>query len=131
MSATVKRTKDGEQAADLKPIRVITLPSGNQCRLGAYVAAWRTLKTLPAETIIPRWDWHSNDAGSVLRSLRAGIHDRINRHIPSYGVGRKWSSDWFWQAKRLSHEVNTPRLVVGWCPPEFRERFGHRTRMEG
>jgi hypothetical protein len=107
-------------------VRVITLPGGNKCRLGAYVAAWRTIKTLPAETIIPRWNWHQNDAASVLRSLRAGIHDRINKHVLGYGCGRKWDQNWQVEAGRAARAVNTPRLVVGWVPVEFRARLAHR-----
>lgn len=110
--------------------RIITLPNGNAVGLASYVRAWRTLKQLAPDAQVKAFDWHPSAARDVLRDLHYGMHDRINRHVPSYGQGRKWDSNWFWAAKRLSREVNTPRLIVRWIPQEFRARLTHRIWQE-
>lgn len=61
--------------------RAITLPSGKRVSLGAYVAAWRKLKTIDPETEIMDWDWFPVTARDVLRQISDGVHDRINRHL--------------------------------------------------
>ena len=108
--------------------RVITLPGGRQVTLGEYVRSWKALKHLPPDTTIERWSWSHNDAAHILRAIHAGIHDRINRHVPGYGQGRKWSAEWWWPAWRMARDVNTPRLVVHATsvPFEFRARLAHR-----
>jgi len=58
--------------------------------------------------------------------FRQCLDRKIASYIPGYGVGRKWESDWYWQAWRIARDVNTPRLVVRWVPKEFRERLQHR-----
>jgi hypothetical protein len=30
----------------------------------------------------------------ILGEFRDGVHDRINRHAPGFGAGRKWDSEW-------------------------------------
>jgi hypothetical protein len=105
--------------------RCIVLGDGTRIGLGRYVAGWRRAKALPGDTWIGKCpDGSGGTAADALRQCRAGLHDRINRHLPGYGVGRKWTDDWHWQAKRFSREINTPRLVIRWVPPEFRARFG-------
>ena len=108
-------------------IRYITLGDGRTIGLGKYVEAWKACLALPAATPIGRGiDGWGQTAGEALRDLRAGMDDRINRNIPGFGKGRKWSSDWYWQAWRLARDVNTPRLVVRWAPLEFRARLADR-----
>ena len=107
--------------------RYVTLGDGRRIGLGAYVAAWARCKQLPGETRVMRCpDGLSGTVGDALRQLRAGMHDRINRHVPGYGVGRKWADGWFWEAKRFSDQINTPRLIVRWAPADFRKRFAER-----
>lgn len=62
--------------------RVITLPGGRQLTLGQYVAGWRGVKAIAAvdpRTSIHGWDWHPVDAADVLREIRRGVDDRVNR----------------------------------------------------
>lgn len=59
--------------------KVIVLPSGRSVTLGEYVRSWRTLKGLPAETSIDRWEWYPVSASRVLSAIRYGVHDRINK----------------------------------------------------
>lgn len=109
--------------------RYVTLGNGRRVGLASYVAAWRAcLAADPAQPI--RMDLHGlpgSTAADVLRQFRDGLHDRINRHIPGYGVGRKWSPDWQREAIHFAAQVNTPRLVVRYLPKDFRGlRFMHR-----
>lgn len=104
----------------------ITLPNGKPCGLDVYVRAWRTLKTLPADAKVKGFGHFAEDASYILRELRYAVHDRINRHIRSYGRGRKWDQNWQRDAIQTAHAVNTPRLVVRWVPPDLRGRLAHR-----
>jgi hypothetical protein len=74
------------------------------------------------------WDHFPEKAEVILREIRRGIHDRINRRMPGYGVGRKWDYQWQTDAMRTAMAVNTPRLVIYRrnLAPEWRERFAHR-----
>lgn len=73
--------------------------------------------------------WPST-AREVLAEFRAGMHDRINRHLPGYGVGRKWESDWQRECIQAAGRLNTPRLCVGWLPMWLRPRFANRIASE-
>jgi hypothetical protein len=107
--------------------RCIVLGDGTRVGLGHYVEAWKRLKQLPGDTWIKKCpDGWGGSARDALRQCRAGLHDRINRHIPGHGKGRKWSDDWFWTARRFAADVNTPRLIVRWAPEDFRARLAHR-----
>lgn len=114
--------------------RYVTLGDGRHIPLGAYVAAWRKALDAPADAVFNGspcgWKGCSETRNEVVRQFRDGMHDRINRHIPSHGCGRKWSRDWFMQAWRLSRDVNTPRLIVRWAPVEFRARLAHRLETD-
>jgi hypothetical protein len=104
----------------------IRLPNGKRCTLAAYVHAWRVLLATPERTQVAGFDYWPDDAGRILSQLRQGMHDRINRHIPGHGTGRKWSDDWQRHAIQCTHAVNTPRLRVDWIPPDLRARLAHR-----
>src|SRR5690242_7005058 len=78
----------------------IRLPNGRRCTVATYVAAWRKLKEIPAGSSVAGFDHFPDDAGRILRQIRAGMHDRINRHDPVYGRGRKWDSNWYWETWR-------------------------------
>jgi len=110
-------------------MRYVTLGDGRKIGLGRYVAAWKACKALPPGAPIGRGvSGFGQTAGEALRELQAGLDDRINRNIPGYGVGRKWSSDWFFATWNASRALNNPRLIVRWLPadmmkvPRFRER---------
>jgi len=55
------------------------LPNGKSIRTRAYVAAWKTLKTLPPNEQVNGWNWFATHAYWILQSIRAGVHDRVNR----------------------------------------------------
>lgn len=104
----------------------VRLPKGSLVSLGRYVAAWRALRSLPPDAHVRGWDHFPTPAGDVLRKMRAGLHDRINVHLPWWGKGRKWENTWQWDAHRCAREVNTSRLVVRWVPKDLRKRLAHR-----
>lgn len=112
--------------------RYVTLGDGRAVGLGNYVKAWKTALSAPADARFkgkpsdPTGWMGGYDRAEVLREFRDGLHDRINRHIPDYGKGRKWDRDWFWMMWRAARDLNTPRLAIHWLPPELRERFEHR-----
>jgi hypothetical protein len=108
----------------------VTLPNGKRCGLGVYVAAWRTILSLAPDTMLPGFDHFPSAARDVLRDLRNGMHDRINRHVPGFGKGRKWDQDWQRGAIQCAHAVNTPRLIVRWVPADLRARLSHRLATE-
>lgn len=110
--------------------RVVVLADGRRVGLGAYVAAWRHVRKAPPGSMIRgapgshRADWDS--AAVALRQFRTGMHDRINRHLPGYGHGRKWSSDWQRAAIQTAGLVNIPRVRVHWIPRDLAGRLAHR-----
>lgn len=109
---------------------IVTLPSGRPIPLRMYTRAWKSLKGLPFDALISDWDLFPTKAFDILRELRGGMHDRINRHIPGYGLGRKWSDVWQTEALRTARDVNTPRLIVRWIPRDLRPRLAHRLFQE-
>lgn len=106
--------------------RYITLPDGHHCSLGKYVEAWSILRGAYHNSNVSGFDHFPMTAPEVLRELRYGMHDRINRHIPGHGIGRKWDQNWQRAALQTALAVNTPRLIVRYCPPDFRVRLAHR-----
>jgi hypothetical protein len=109
--------------------RVIVLPNGKRCSLPTYCQSWRTLKTLDPEASVKGWEWYPCKARDVLHELREGLHDRINRHIPGFGRGRKWSTDYQTTLRREAQMVNDyagrrlvyPQGRLG--TPELQHRF--------
>lgn len=108
-------------------MRYVTLGDGRAIGLGAYVAAWKHCLVLPPHTRIGRGvnGWGEN-AGEALANLRYGLHDRINRHIPGFGKGRKWHHDWQRQMMQAADHINQPRLRIYWLPNDLNVRFQHR-----
>lgn len=108
--------------------RHIRLPNGRPCGLPVYCASWRAVKLLPPDARVAGWDHFRESPEAILRDLLFGLHDRINRHDPRYGVGRKWSDDYQVEISRAARALNTPRLAIHWLPPGLRERFQERLR---
>lgn len=111
--------------------RVVTLGDGRRVTLGAYVRAWRTVRAADPAALFrgsPCGDWRIPEtAGESLRQFRAGMVDRINRHLPSYGRGRKWRDDWQHRARDVAWRMRA-RVVtrIADCPRELRARLDHR-----
>jgi hypothetical protein len=124
MINTTPRTNRGGYA--------VTLYQGRRVSMESYLRAWKQVKLDDPGKMYPSGpgSWAPMTAAKILAEMRRGIHDRINRHLPGYGQGRKWSQDWFWSAKRCADQVNTPRLIVRWVPPDLRMRLEHRIERD-
>jgi len=110
--------------------RYVILGDGRKIGLGTYVDAYRGALAAPPDaqfnrSLCDRWP---AGRAEVLEQFRAGTAERINRHIPGYGLGRKWCSDWRRAMTQAAHALNTPRLVIYWLPVELKTRFRHRLR---
>jgi hypothetical protein len=106
--------------------RYITIPSGQRVTIGEYVKVWKAVSAMPAHVHVNGWGQFSTSAGSIQTDMMDGLMARINRHIPGYGKGRKWSSEWFWEIKRSADLLNCPRQRVYWLPKDLQARFSHR-----
>ncbi len=109
-------------------LRTVRLGSGRVVSLGTYVAAWKRALSAPAHATFRETpcSWAGGDRDQVLREFRAGLHDRINRHLPRYGKGRKWDPQWQIETYRAARDLNTPRLALHWLPAWLKARFAHR-----
>jgi len=121
MSATRTRPAAGR-------VHVIRLPSGRRVTIAEYCRSWRALKAMDPAARVGGWDHFATDAGAILRALREGMHDRINRRLAWSQDTRKWSPIWQRDMARASRDLNHPRLVIHWLPMDLRARFGHRLR---
>ena len=86
--------------------RVITLPKGSTCSLASYCAGWRKIKALAPDALIGNWSDFPTEADAILRDLQFGMHERINRHIPGFGRGRKWDERYQTDLRRDAQRVN-------------------------
>lgn len=97
-------------------VRTIRLPNGRTITLGGYVTAWKNLLKMGASlrsyTMFVGWNEWGETAEHILVAMREGMHDRINRRLTGYGIGRKWSSDWQRHTAQDAQRLNTPRLIV-------------------
>lgn len=116
-------------------IHVITLPNQRQCRVGQYAAAWRTLLKAKPEASFPGFGFHAETAASILSAMRGGLSERINRHIPGYGIGRNWSNDRFyalWRDSRRVRDIVSRRLrVYQFETDTARKHFGQLLSKQG
>ncbi len=120
-----------EIARQAEKKRVVTLGDGRKVPLGKYVEAWQKAKSLPPETPVrgtPSDPIGGGTAADVLREMRAGMDDRINRKDPSYGKGRKWDDSWQNDARRLAETLKMKSEVpAGQAHPvDLRGKIAHR-----
>jgi len=109
-------------------VRVVRLPNGKRVTLAEYLRSWKALRSMEEGAAVSGFSYRTETASSVRRELRKGIDERINQHLPGYGVGRKWDSDWQRWATITAIQVNTPRRIVrpSEVPFSLRKRLAHR-----
>lgn len=107
-------------------MRIIVKPNGRPVAIGEYVRCWRILKTAHPDALAGNWQHFPASASEILSDIRWGLHDRINRHLPWFNCGRKWSWQWQTETMRAAIALNTPRLAIHWLPAWLMPRFGHR-----
>lgn len=114
-------------------IRFVTLGDGKRVPLGLYVATWRHLLGEPPDREYDRSLCESFPATAheILAQFMNGLVDRINRHDPRYGRGRKWDPDWQHHAHNDARAINdaSRRRVIHWTSEittdDWRTRFAH------
>lgn len=72
--------------------------------------------------------WPREYTGNEYRRwFRDCLMTKINR-LELASRGRKDCRNWFMEHWRASRQLNTPRLVIDWLPPDLKTRFAHRLR---
>lgn len=102
----------------------VILPNGRRVGLGAYVAAWKTLRGMDPAAAVRGFDYFPAPAGDVLRRMREGLTDRINQR-GGYAVPESRVHPSIWG------HVGTPRVIlypgqVRLLPRSARARVEHR-----
>ena len=110
---------------------VILIPSGKQVTVSEYCKAWRTVCAMQPGIEVKGWEWYPIKAKDIPRELHKGMHDRIDQYLPYYDKGRKWRSNWQNQIRQAAWQLNYPRLIIDWLPPDLKTRFAHRVRQPG
>lgn len=79
-----------------------------------YVKVWRAVSAAPPGTMYSSslCGWWPATREEVLEQFREGLHARINKHVPGYGVGRHWSPDYQRSLQQVARRVNAPRTRV-------------------
>lgn len=107
----------------------IVLPNGRRCGVGRYARAWVALLAMAPESLCPGFDHFPEPAREILAAMHGGLADRINRHLPWYGRGRKWKSDYqiaLWRDSRAVRDRVERRVrVYQFETIEARSRFSH------
>lgn len=84
--------------------RAVTLGDGRRVGLGQYVGAWKKALAMDPNAPVagtPSAPRGGGTAGDAVAEFREGMQDRINKHDPAFGKGRKWDSTWQRDARRL------------------------------
>lgn len=100
----------------------IRIPSGRSIPVGQYAAAWKKLKTVPPTAQVPNWDHFDTDAAEVLRDMRYGMMDRINRKDPRYPKGRRAGADYDRALAQFTMYARNPRVVIDCIDPVLGRR---------
>ncbi|SON54264.1 hypothetical protein HDIA_0723 [Hartmannibacter diazotrophicus] len=96
--------------------------------VGAYVKGVKSAITNPDQVFRHGLEtWWPVTGAHIREEFRRGMVDRINRHLPEHGKGRKRTPEWQLQAWRIADKVNN-RIVAYErdCPRELRARLANR-----
>lgn len=95
-------------------MRTVVLPNGREVRLSSYVAAWKLLRAMDPSDLVDGFDaFGPVEAGTILRAIRQGAADRINKHSPAHSKGYLWHQDHQSWLQRDARLLNS-RAVVRW-----------------
>lgn len=113
---------------------VVKLGDGRNMPVGAYAEAWKKAKSMPPDAPVrgtPSDPAGGGTAKDVVREMRAGMEDRINRKDPRYGKGRKWDDTWQNDARRLKDTLGRKSEVPAGeaHPVELRPRLAEAGRL--
>lgn len=109
----------------------ITLPNQRRVSVGQYAAAWKAIQAAP-DALYPGFDHFPTRGREILAKMRAGLHDRINRHLPPIPAR---AEEAFWELLRLSRDLRarviTRRQSLGLHARRVADaRFPHRLHTE-
>lgn len=115
--------------------RFVTLGNGQKVTLGQYTSAWKTARAMNPETGVrgtPSDPSGGGTAGDFVREMRAGMHDRINKHDPQFGKGRKWDDTWQRDARNLKDTLaRRSEVPAGQAHPvDLRPRLAKLGKLE-
>ena len=82
-------------------LHYITLPNQRRVSAGQYAAAWKAIKAQP-DALYPGFDHFPTRGREILAKMSAGLHDRINRHLPAIPAR---AEEAFWELKRLATDL--------------------------
>jgi len=107
----------------------IRLPNRKWVSPATYCHGWRVLKQLPPQEMVRGWgEWGEESAASILRQIRFGVHDRINRHDRTQQFGRKFDQDYQASLRRdhmRLYDIANRVRVYQFETDAVRSRFGH------
>lgn len=109
-------------------MRIVRTASG-AVSVGEYARAWARIRAAPAGTSFRSGltHWGPATREELLRDFSVGLHDRINRRVPGYGEGRRWSDDYEDAARRVARALAARVRVHGRdVPADLRARLAHR-----
>lgn len=119
----------GKRTEIKKAGRFVTLGSGRKVGLGAYTRAWRQAKKMPSDASVRETPSGraGSTAGQALREFRAGMHDRINRHVKGHAAGRKWGDDYQAGARHAANNLRAGVRLHADAPKDIQRKLSHRT----
>jgi hypothetical protein len=110
----------------------LQFPSGLSIDVRAFLRAWQTLRSIPDKDLRGMTLRNFTERGrgasyvTVKRWMSDQLHARINRHIPAYGCGRKWSDRWQSECTRAARCANNSSQPLARVPKDFAGRLAHR-----
>jgi hypothetical protein len=120
-----------EHGARTLSARVVVLGDRRTVTLGAYLRAWRAVNAAPDAQVYrdSLTTWWPVTAVDIRAQYRAGLAERINRALPWYGRGRKWSDDWQRAADHDARAINSASRLRVYAsqitPNDWRARFAN------
>lgn len=101
--------------------------------VGEYARAWVRVRATPVGAVFRSGltHWGPVTREEILRDFSAGLHERINRRIPGYGAGRRWSDDYEVDARRVARALAARvRVHRNDVPVDLRARLAGRLSEE-
>lgn len=123
------------QSRRLGSVITVALPGGRHILIEEYLRSWKALIGMPPNRSVHGWDWFDVSVGDILSKISAGIHDRINRHLPWCDVLDRYNPDSHARSerrwKKLHDLVATGKLKCDcrWCGSALTSYHSHANRF--
>lgn len=100
---------------------------------GIYVRLWRAALANPNKRF-EHFDWTRGIVTGLelSKDFSKALQNRINSRggLDYKHYWRKYDGDYQSSIRRAAGEINTPRLLISYLPPDLRKRFAHRLFTE-